>query len=70
MWAASGLRRQVPADAAASQPRKAQVAKELSCYLIGWRGYFGFCETPSVLPSSRMPPDAFGISTRRTGCGL
>jgi RNA-directed DNA polymerase len=26
-----------------------QVAKELSCYLIGWRGYFGFCETPSVL---------------------
>ncbi len=26
-----------------------QVAKELSCYLIGWHGYFGFCETPSVL---------------------
>jgi RNA-directed DNA polymerase len=26
-----------------------QVAKKLSCYLIGWRGYFGFCETPSVL---------------------
>jgi RNA-directed DNA polymerase len=26
-----------------------QVAKELSCYLIGWRGYFGFCETPSTL---------------------
>jgi RNA-directed DNA polymerase len=26
-----------------------QVAKELSCYLIGWRGYFGFCQTPSVL---------------------
>ncbi len=26
-----------------------QVAKELSCYLIGWRGYFGFCETPSLL---------------------
>ena len=26
-----------------------QVAKELSCYLTGWRGYFGFCETPSVL---------------------
>jgi len=21
----------------------------LSVYLIGWRGYFGFCETPSVL---------------------
>jgi RNA-directed DNA polymerase len=27
----------------------AQVAKELSRYLIGWRGYFGFCETPTVL---------------------
>jgi RNA-directed DNA polymerase len=27
----------------------AQVVKELSVYLIGWRGYFGFCETPSVL---------------------
>ena len=26
-----------------------QVAKELSCYLVGWRAYFGFCETPSVL---------------------
>jgi len=22
---------------------------ELSPYLRGWRGYFGFCETPSVL---------------------
>src|SRR4030081_2409614 len=27
----------------------AQIIKELSVYLIGWRGYFGFCETPSVL---------------------
>jgi RNA-directed DNA polymerase len=26
-----------------------QVAKELSVYLVGWRGYFGFCQTPSVL---------------------
>ena len=26
-----------------------QIAKELSVYLIGWRGYFGFCQTPSVL---------------------
>jgi RNA-directed DNA polymerase len=26
-----------------------QIAKELSRYLVGWRGYFGFCETPSVL---------------------
>jgi RNA-directed DNA polymerase len=27
----------------------AQIIKELSVYLIGWRGYFGFCETPSML---------------------
>jgi RNA-directed DNA polymerase len=27
----------------------AQIAKELSVYLIGWREYFGFCQTPSVL---------------------
>src|SRR6202008_1711694 len=26
-----------------------QVVKKLSVYLIGWRGYFGFCQTPSVL---------------------
>ncbi|WP_454625008.1 group II intron reverse transcriptase/maturase [Bradyrhizobium cenepequi] len=27
----------------------ARVIKELSIYLSGWRGYFGFCQTPSVL---------------------
>jgi RNA-directed DNA polymerase len=27
----------------------AQIAEDLSRYLVGWRGYFGFCETPSVL---------------------
>src|ERR1700676_1732281 len=27
----------------------AQIVKELSVYLIGWRGYFGFCDTPTVL---------------------
>ncbi len=26
-----------------------QMAKELSSYLRGWKSYFGFCETPSVL---------------------
>lgn len=26
-----------------------QVIEELRPYLIGWRGYFGFCQTPSVL---------------------
>ncbi|WP_378924947.1 group II intron maturase-specific domain-containing protein [Mesorhizobium kowhaii] len=27
----------------------AQLIKELKPYLIGWRGYFGFCQTPRVL---------------------
>ncbi len=26
-----------------------QTVEELSLYLKGWRGYFGFCETPSTL---------------------
>ncbi len=26
-----------------------QIVKELSAYLTGWRGYFGFCQTPSGL---------------------
>ena len=26
-----------------------QMVKELGCYLKGWHGYFGFCQTPSVL---------------------
>jgi RNA-directed DNA polymerase len=26
-----------------------QMTKELSSYVRGWKGYFGFCETPSVL---------------------
>ena len=26
-----------------------QMVQELSRYLRGWRGYYGFCETPSVL---------------------
>jgi len=26
-----------------------QIVKELCTYLTGWRGYFGFCQTPSVL---------------------
>jgi len=26
-----------------------QIVKPLSIYLIGWRGYFGFCQTPAVL---------------------
>jgi hypothetical protein len=30
-------------------PTGRAIIKELSIYLIGWRGYFGFCPTPSVL---------------------
>jgi RNA-directed DNA polymerase len=26
-----------------------QMTRELSSYLRGWKGYFGFCKTPSVL---------------------
>ena len=26
-----------------------QIVNDLSRYLVGWRGYFGFCETPSAL---------------------
>src|SRR5277367_6390271 len=26
-----------------------QVIKELKPYIVGWRGYFGFCQTPQVL---------------------
>ena len=26
-----------------------QIIEELAPYLIGWRGYFGFCQTPRVL---------------------
>lgn len=29
----------------------ARIVDELSRYLVGWRGYFGICETPSVLRS-------------------
>ena len=36
-------------DAAHARESLAQIVKQLSAYLIGWRGYFGFCETPSVL---------------------
>jgi RNA-directed DNA polymerase len=28
-----------------------QMVKQLTMYLHGWRGYFGFCQTPSVLQS-------------------
>jgi RNA-directed DNA polymerase len=27
----------------------AQMVRELATYLTGWRGYFGYCETPTVL---------------------
>src|SRR6516225_6172597 len=30
-----------------------QLIEELSPYLIGWRGYFGFCQTPRVLTNLR-----------------
>ena len=40
-----------PKDARASvlPDSLSEVIKELSCYIIGWRGYFGHCETPGAL---------------------
>jgi RNA-directed DNA polymerase len=29
--------------------------EELATYMRGWRGYFGFCETPEVLIVKRHP---------------
>ena len=26
-----------------------QMVKELAAYILGWRAYFGFCETPTIL---------------------
>jgi RNA-directed DNA polymerase len=26
-----------------------QIVDDLAPYLVGWRGYFGFCQTPRVL---------------------
>ena len=28
-----------------------QLIKELKPYIVGWRGYFGFCQTPRVPPN-------------------
>ena len=30
----------------------AHLVTELSCYLVGWRGYFGFCEPPRFRAAS------------------
>ena len=35
----------------------AQIIKELSVYLIGWRGYFGFCETPCCANLTNGPDE-------------
>jgi RNA-directed DNA polymerase len=37
---------------------------ELRVYMIGWRGYFGFCETPSILR------ELDGWTRRRLRCFL
>jgi RNA-directed DNA polymerase len=39
-----------------------QMIEELRRYMIGWRGYFGFCETPSILR------DLEGWTRRRLRC--
>jgi hypothetical protein len=41
-----------------------QIIEELRSYLIGWRSYFGFCQTPRVLTNfgSVDPPTAAYVS--------
>ena len=39
-----------------------QMIGELRTYMVGWRGYFGFCETPSILR------DLEGWTRRRLRC--
>ena len=41
-----------------------QMIEDLSPYLIGWRGYFGFCQTPRVLttPGSLDSPEIAFVS--------
>jgi hypothetical protein len=34
-----------------------QLIKELTPYLIGWRGYFGFCQTSLVLTLEGLAED-------------
>ena len=34
-------------------PGSQQLIEDLTPYLIGWRGYFGFCQTPRVLTNLR-----------------
>ena len=38
--------------------------EELARYMRGWRGYFGFCETPSVLETLRL------VDRRRVRCAF
>ncbi|MER8537716.1 hypothetical protein NKH61_34435 [Mesorhizobium sp. M1005] len=46
-----------------------QLVKELKPYLIGWRGYFGFCQTPRVLTKlgSVDPPKITYVSLAAMG---
>ncbi len=42
------------------------MVKELSEYLTGWKGYFGFCQTPSVLGAlDSWPGGASALPQRR-----
>jgi RNA-directed DNA polymerase len=37
--------------------RLPQLIEELRPYLLGWRGYFGFCQTPRVLTNWKRGSD-------------
>ncbi len=46
----------------------AQLIEELAPYLIGWRGYFGFCQTPECSPTWK-PGSAEGYDRTFGGSG-
>lgn len=52
----------------------AQVVREIATYLRGWLGYFGDCQTPSVLQSLGgrpiVPPIQIGRAALTAACAI
>ena len=46
-----------------------QLIEELRPYLIGWRGYFGFCQTPRVLTNLEGTAPSWRLQVPCSGCG-
>ena len=52
-------------DALRATRPASSLVEELSRYLVGWRGYFGFCEVPYLRPAPPRPVDPSAASRRR-----